>query len=90
MDYEWDPLKAKSNARKHGVEFAEAVIALEDALAITIDDPDTEGEERFVSVGMDAVGRVLNTVFTIRKDSVRIISSRKASIRERKLYEDPS
>ncbi len=90
MDYEWDPLKAKSNARKHGVEFAEAVIALEDTLAITIDDPDSEGEERFVSLGMDSVGRVLNTVFTIRKNSVRIISSRKATKRERTLYESPS
>ena len=90
MDYEWDPLKAKSNARKHGVEFAEAVIALEDTLAITIKDPDSEGEERFVSVGVDSVGRLLNTVFTFRENSVRIISSRKATKRERMLYESHS
>ena len=50
MDYEWDPAKAKANLLEHGVDFADAVIALEDELALVRDDPDAEGEERFVSV----------------------------------------
>ena len=40
MDYEWDPRKASANLRKHGVDFADAVIALEDENALTIEDPD--------------------------------------------------
>ncbi|MCH9025832.1 MAG: BrnT family toxin [Proteobacteria bacterium] len=86
MEYEWDSVKSKANARKHGVKFADAVIALEDEFAITIADPDSKDEVRFVSLGMDANGRVLVTVFTHRDDAVRIISSRIASKGERKRY----
>ena len=88
MDYEWDPAKDLANRRGHGVEFAEAVIALEDELAITIPDSDAEGEERFVSLGMDGVGRVLVTVFTIRDERIRIISSRCATRTEQRHYEE--
>ncbi|MEX2524870.1 MAG: BrnT family toxin [Gammaproteobacteria bacterium] len=87
MDYEWNPAKAAANARKHGVEFADAVFALEDEMAVTIIDPDSEKEERCISLGMDAMGRILVTVFTICDNAIRIISSRKASKTERKLYE---
>jgi hypothetical protein len=87
MDYEWDPVKAKSNAKKHGVAFSDAAIALEDELAITIPDPDLRDEERFVSIGADATGRILVTVFSLREDVVRIISSRNSSTGERKHYE---
>lgn len=86
MEYEWDSVKSKANARKHGVKFADAVIALEDEFAITIADPDSKDEVRFVSLGMDANGRVLVTVFTHRDDAVQIISSRIASKGERKRY----
>lgn len=48
MDYQWDLAKSKANARKHGVDFADAAIALSDELAITMPDPDSEDEERFV------------------------------------------
>jgi uncharacterized DUF497 family protein len=87
MDCEWDPAKARANLRKHGVDFADAVIALEDDLALTIADPDAEGEERFVSLGMDAGGRLLVTVFTLRGKRVRLISSRPATRAERRAYE---
>ena len=87
MTYEWDPAKAAANAEKHGVDFADAVIALEDDRALTIADPDSDDEDRFVSLGMDPVGRLLVTVFTMRNDSVRVISSRKASKAERNRYE---
>ena len=51
MEFEWDPRKAKENLRKHGVEFADAVIALEDENALTIEDPDHD-EPRFKTLGM--------------------------------------
>lgn len=88
MNYDWNQAKAKANAEKHGVDFADAVIALEDDFAVTIPDPDSEDEERFISLGMDPNGRVLVTVFTHRGDVIRIISSRKASRGERRHYEE--
>ncbi len=87
MSYEWDPEKATANAKKHGVRFSDAVIALEDDIALTVPDPDSEDEERFVSLGCDAINRILVTVFTLRGTVIRIISSRKASKSERKRYE---
>jgi hypothetical protein len=51
MRYEWDPAKARANAKKHGVRLADAVTSLEDDRAVTIEDPDSEGEQRFVSLG---------------------------------------
>jgi uncharacterized protein len=86
--FEWDNAKAASNANKHGVRFSEAVVALQDELAATISDPDSEGEERFVSLGVDDRRRVLVTVFVRREDTIRIISSRQASKRERQVYEE--
>lgn len=86
MDIEWDPEKAESNLLKHGVDFADAATALWDEEALTRSDPDAQGEERFVSLGMDAQGRVLVTVFSLRADKTRLISSRKASPAERRLY----
>ncbi len=88
MRFEWDTAKATSNVRKHRVRFSEAAVALQDDKAVTIDDPDAEGEARFVSIGADDRGRVLVTIFTYREDAVRIISSRRASKKERNLYEE--
>lgn len=88
MDTTWDPAKAKANLKKHGVAFADAVIALEDPLAITIADPDARDEERLISLGVDPHGRLLVTVFTYRDDRIRLISSRKATGKERKHYEE--
>lgn len=88
MDYEWDSAKGQANLEKHGVDFADAVIALEDELALTLSDPDSVDEERLISLGMDAIGRLLVTVFTCRGDRIRIISSRKASRSERRRYEE--
>lgn len=88
MDYvEWDPEKALSNLRKHGIDFAEAVSALEDNLAVTISD-NLSDEERFVTVGMDAFDRILVVVFARRGERVRIISARKATPQERRTYEE--
>jgi uncharacterized DUF497 family protein len=86
MDYEWDPNKARTNLQKHGVDFAEAVIVLEDEAAITLEDDDPE-EERFITIGLDALGRVLVVVYTWRAELIRIISARPATPHERKQYE---
>ena len=74
MEYECDPAKAKANLRKHRVAFADAALALEDPLALTMADPDASDEQRFVSMGLDPIGRVLVTVFTPRGRRARIIS----------------
>jgi hypothetical protein len=88
MEIVWDPEKASQNAVKHGVRFADAVLALDDPYAITI--PDTEsdpGEARWVTLGADALGRVLVVVYTYREDDIRLISARTAVPREQKEYE---
>ena len=71
-EFEWDTSKAKANRRKHRVEFADAVTLFDDTRAVTVRDPDASGEERFVSIGQDAAGRVLVVVFVLRGDVVRI------------------
>ena len=86
VDIDFDPNKAASNLRKHKVSFAHAEQALRDDLAVTIEDPDAEGEQRFITVGMDALSRVLVVVHTPRGDSTRIISARKASKGESEQY----
>lgn len=86
--FEWDPAKAAANFRKHGVRFADAVTALEDPLCLTMPDPDSNGEQRWLSLGMDATGRILVTAFTIRGHSIRIISSRRATAGERGHYRE--
>ena len=87
MEFEWDSNKAISNFKKHGVDFADAVIVLEDERAITIPD-DYSDEERFITVGMDSFGRILVVVYTWRENRIRIISARKATTKEIKQYKN--
>ena len=86
LSVEFDPAKVQSNLHKHGVSFAHAEQALRDAMAITIEDPDAVAEQRFVTLGMDALGRILIVVHTPREDRTRIISARKASRGESEQY----
>ncbi len=88
MDCEWDPEKARLNLIKHGVRFSDAVTALEDERALTILDPYSDNEERWVTVGTDSLGRVLCVVYTWRGERIRLISARRAVPRERKEYEE--
>jgi uncharacterized DUF497 family protein len=88
MQTEWDHAKARLNFRKHGVIFADAVASLEDEGALTMRDPFSSEEERWVTMGLDAFGRVLVVVYTWRGDTARLISARKATARERRQYED--
>ncbi len=86
MDVEFDPAKARSNFQKHKVSFSHAEQALRDPMAVTIEDPDAEDEQRFVTLGMDALGRVLVVVHTPRGSRTRLISARKASKGESEQY----
>ncbi len=62
VEYEWDPRKAESNLRKHGIRFADAVTALDDERALTVRDPYSPQEERWITLGLDALGRLLVVV----------------------------
>jgi hypothetical protein len=83
---EWDPEKARHNNNKHGIEFAEAVTALEDDYAVTIEELHS-GEIRFITIGSSDTGKVLVVVYTFRGVVVRLISARRATPAERKIYE---
>lgn len=86
MDIEWDLRKAAENLRKHGVDFADAVIALEDENALTIEDKD-HNEQRFKTLGMGPSLKILYVIHTYRLDNcIRIISARKADRSETKQY----
>lgn len=82
-----DPKKAASNLRKHGVSLPDAEGVFLDPLAIHQPDPDAEGEERFIAVGLGSAGRVLVLVHTLRREEIRLISARCATRREVRDYE---
>ena len=86
MNYEWDPKKAKSNYKKHGVKFSDAVGIFEDENAITIED-EHESEDRFITLGRDFLRRILVVVYTFRGVIIRLISARKATALEKAEYE---
>ena len=89
MTFKWDPKKAESNYKKHGVRFAESLLVFEDDDAITIPDDESDPHEvRFVSIGMGASQRVLVVVFCYRGKNIRMISARVAEPHERKQYEE--
>jgi uncharacterized protein len=86
VEIEFDSAKAARNLAKHKVSFAHAEQALLDPLAVTIEDPDSVGEQRLITLGMDTLGRVLVVVHSPRGDRVRLISARKASRGETEQY----
>ncbi len=87
--FEWNQAKADSNLIKHRVSFEEAKSVFDDPLAGIIDDPvHSMGENRFLIVGMSKNFRLLVVSFTERGETVRIISCRKATTKERKSYEE--
>jgi uncharacterized DUF497 family protein len=83
--YVWGGEKAAANLKKHRVDFADAVGVFDDEFALRREDPDAEGEERFVALGMDHVGRAV-VVYTYREEIIRLISAREATKRERGQY----
>lgn len=89
MQFEWDPEKARTNLRKHGISFDEAATVFLDGFSLTGDDPDhSVGEERFVTFGVFSAGRLLVVAHTDRGERIRIINARPATRAERKLYEE--
>ena len=88
MQFERDAEKAASNLKKHGVSFQEAATAFGDPFSATIADPDhSEQEDRYVLLGETYRSRLVVVVHTDREETVRIISPRLASRKERKSYE---
>jgi len=88
MEFEWDPDKAEGNVLKHGVEFVEASTVFGDPLELTVVDPDHSSEEaRSISLGNSSSGRLLVVSYTEREHSIRIISAREATPKERRQYE---
>ncbi|MGD0008645.1 MAG: BrnT family toxin [Terriglobia bacterium] len=88
MRFEWDGSKARSNVKKHRVSFDEAVTVFYDPLAATFGDPDHSQEEsRLITVGYSARGRLLVVSHVERGGGTRVISARRATLRERKRHE---
>jgi uncharacterized DUF497 family protein len=88
MVFEWDERKAEINARKHHVRFDEGATIFNDPLIATMSDPDhSSNEERYISIGYATTGILLVVVHTWRQERVRIISCRRATRRERSIYE---
>lgn len=89
MQIIWDPDKAAANASAHGVTFVEAATVLDDDMALTREDPDAIGEQRFATLGLSADGKLLVVIYTYRDpDSIRIISAWKANKRQTERYEE--
>jgi len=87
MRFQYDPAKAAENLKKHKISFADAEGVLHDPLALTVEDPDAEGERRFVAVGLGSAGDLLVVVYTLRGEEVRLISARRVTGKERRHYE---
>jgi uncharacterized protein len=89
LEFDWDEAKAISNLHKHKVSFEEAKTVFGDPLAKTILDPEHSiDESRFLDLGESDTGKLLIVSYTQRKEIIRIISCRKATATERKMYEE--
>lgn len=88
MSIEFDHRKAASNLKKHGVSFDEAASALLDPMALVQEDDDTQGEVRFLLVGISGTGQLLTVCYALRNENIRLISARLATKNERRQYEN--
>ena len=89
LQFEWDEKKAKINKRKHGITFEEATTSFADELSITIDDPlHSEDEDRLILIGQSKGFKTLIVIHVEKRESIRIISARKATKHEQKIYEE--
>lgn len=87
MRYLWDPIKQRANLKKHGVEFADAAVSLEDEHALTVIDEDSEGEYRFITLCESTSPEVLVVVHTEEIGGhITIISARQVEPPERQQY----
>jgi uncharacterized DUF497 family protein len=83
----WDSVKAKSNRLKHRVFFSDVEPVFYDPNAISFEDRESEGEARFIVIGLDSLARLIVVAYTYRDNVIRVISARKASKTEQKVYE---
>jgi len=89
MEFEWNPDKSEANLKKHGISFHEASTVFDDPLAITFNDPDHSiREHRFLTFGYSRMSQLLVVIHTERHGKTRIISARRATRQERKIYEN--
>lgn len=88
MRISWDPKKAETNFRKHKVRFSDAESVLFDPLALTLEEQRISGEQRFVTLGADAIGRIVVVVYSELQEGIRLISARRATPSERRQYEE--
>ena len=89
MKFEWDTAKAIANLSKHSVSFDEGATIFLDELALSGPDPDhSVGESRYITFGMSSLGRLLAVSHTHRPGGIRIISARRVTRAERKIYEE--
>lgn len=88
MSAEFDPRKNAASIKKHGVSLSEGAGVLNDPLALTVEDDSAEGEQRFVTIGMNVFGTLMVVVHTPRRDGPRVISVRKPDPKERRNYEE--
>ena len=89
MFFEWDRNKEAQNRKKHGVSFREAATVLGDSLSTTYPDlAHSEEEQRYITIGMTERGTIIVVAHTQEEDTVRIISARRATRRERRFYEE--
>lgn len=90
MEIEFDPGKNAINLRKHGVSLADADGVLDDPLALSVEDRSADGEQRFVTIGMNLFAQLRIVVYCFRGERVRIISVRKPEPHEVRSYEEDS
>jgi hypothetical protein len=94
FEFDWDPAKAESNRRKHGVSFEDAMGVFGDPLALSLMDNDSgQGEERWVTIGRNPASNLLLVVHTyvelsLERVAIRIISARRPTGREVRQYEE--
>ena len=89
MHFEWDFAKGAKSFRKHRISFEEAASVFYDPLAVTGADPDhSEAEDRLITFGVSSAGRLLVVSHIERGETIRIISARRATPHERRIYEE--
>ena len=86
MEFEWDEEKANINLTKHGISFETAAQCFVSQRITKVDDRKDYGEVRYQTLGMTTFGVVLHIVYTMRGETIRLISARKANKRERTFY----
>lgn len=88
LQFEWDNKKAQTNLDKHDISFEEATTAFADELSITIDDPlHSQDEDRLILIGSSENLKTLVVVHLEKRKTIRIISARKATKKEKQFYE---